>query len=66
MTGIWGMLRKRARLERKGEPPRTEGTWTDAEIDDVTQDRFDFRDHARMLAERAVKLSTFIWISRRR
>jgi formylglycine-generating enzyme required for sulfatase activity len=29
--------------------------WTDAEIDDVSQDRFDFRDHARILAARAVK-----------
>jgi formylglycine-generating enzyme required for sulfatase activity len=55
MTGIWGILRKRARIEKKGKPPHTEGTWTDTEIDDVTQDRFDFQDHARMLAERAVK-----------
>ncbi|MBI5033871.1 MAG: hypothetical protein HZB51_25410 [Chloroflexi bacterium] len=55
MIRIWGRPEKKARVGKTGKL-QDEGLWTDAEIDNVTQDRFDFRDHARMLAERAIKI----------
>jgi formylglycine-generating enzyme required for sulfatase activity len=54
MVSIFQRLRGRPR-EKEGESASAERSWNDREITNKEDDRFDFRDYAEVLADRAQK-----------